>query len=248
MNIFKAEAKKLRGSKILFPIILLPLFSVLFGTMNFAANQAILKDQWLSLWTQVYLFYGLFFLPALIGIVSSYLWRGEHRNKSFSSLLSSPQKLSTIIGAKALLGFLLVFLVQGLILVLYLIAGSFFHFTKPIPSQVFSYLLAASLSSISLIGFQSFLSQKIKSFAPPVAIALVFSFMGVLIFGKVMDGMNLGGVQYLFPMPSLTLSISHLPRKVMEEREILAMIGASFLQFLFFAYLQVGVLKRERKK
>ncbi len=57
------ELMKLRRSRIWLILMILPIISVLIGSVNFYLNQGVLKYEWYSLWSQVSLFYGEFFYP-----------------------------------------------------------------------------------------------------------------------------------------------------------------------------------------
>ncbi|MBM7855327.1 hypothetical protein JOC37_001720 [Desulfohalotomaculum tongense] len=72
-----AEWLKLRHSRIWLVLITLPIISVLLGSINYHFNQGVLQNEWYSLWTQVSLFYGEFFLPILIAICCAYICRIE---------------------------------------------------------------------------------------------------------------------------------------------------------------------------
>lgn len=58
-----AEWLKMRKSYIWSILAALPAVSILIGTANYYANKSVLTNGWYSLWTQVSLFYGEFFLP-----------------------------------------------------------------------------------------------------------------------------------------------------------------------------------------
>lgn len=60
MNLIKIELLKLRRARFWLPLLVLPFLSVVYGSTNFAGNQSVLKQEWLSLWTQVYFFMEVF--------------------------------------------------------------------------------------------------------------------------------------------------------------------------------------------
>lgn len=247
MNIWKAEWKKLKGSKIFLPIFLLPLFSVVFGSLNYLGNVEILKKEWISLWTQVYLFYGMFFLPALIGIICAYVWNGEHKNGNMKLLQGSTQPIGKIVMVKMLVALSLIFLVQSLLFLFYTISGFLIHFESGLPIKLFYYLVLATLLSISLVGMQSYLSLKIKSFAIPVAVALVFSFMGTMTMGKVMDGWSLGILEYIFPLSSITRAMNYYPEEIYGVGDFIQMFVMALILLALFYILQINSLKKQRK-
>ncbi|OUQ85690.1 hypothetical protein B5G50_25620 [Brevibacillus brevis] len=91
-----AEWVKLRRSRIWLVLLVLPVFSTLIGFANYWMNQAILQNGWYSLWTQVSLFYGEFFLPILIAICCSFACRLEHVNRNWNVILTAPVSTPTI--------------------------------------------------------------------------------------------------------------------------------------------------------
>lgn len=91
-----AEFLKLRHSRIGFVLVVLPLISMLIGCLNFYFNQGVLTNGWYSLWTQVSLFYGEFFLPILIAICCAYVCRLEHLNRNWNMLMTSPVSVSSV--------------------------------------------------------------------------------------------------------------------------------------------------------
>ncbi|WP_236683005.1 ABC transporter permease [Streptococcus sp. X16XC17] len=145
---------KLKRSRIWLPIFILPLISVLYGSVNFAANRSVLQREWLSLWTQVYLFYGAFFFPCLIGIICAYIWYSEHKRNSLRLLLTSAFSLSQLIWAKMLLAFGLVLLSQIYFWVLYGISGLLFQFEMSFPLELFFWALITSLFSLVIVSIQ----------------------------------------------------------------------------------------------
>lgn len=181
MTLLKIECLKLRRARLWLPLMILPLLSVLYGSINFAGNQEVLKSQWLSLWTQVYLFYGSFFFPCMIGIVCAYVWYSEHKHNTIKLLLTSAYSLRQIIWAKMIVAFGLVMLSQAYFLVLYSLSGFFFHFTMAYPLELIFWALAASLFSLALIAIQSYLSLVVKSFAPPVALSMLLGLGGFIL-------------------------------------------------------------------
>ncbi|MBF7094600.1 ABC transporter permease [Streptococcus sp. HF-1907] len=181
MTLLKIECLKLRRARLWLPLMILPLLSVLYGSINFAGNQEVLKSQWLSLWTQVYLFYGSFFFPCMIGIVCAYVWYSEYKHNTIKLLLTSAYSLRQIIWAKMIVAFGLVMLSQAYFLVLYSLSGFFFHFTMAYPLELIFWALAASLFSLALIAIQSYLSLVVKSFAPPVALSMLLGLGGFIL-------------------------------------------------------------------
>lgn len=199
MTLFKVEVLKLRRARLWLPLLIMPLLSILYGSLNYAGNQGILQKEWLSLWTQVYLFYGLFFFPCIVGIVCAYIWYGEHKHHNVKLLLTSAYSLRKIIWAKMLVAFVLVMLSQVYFLGLYSLSGLFFHFKMAFPLELIFWALVASCFSIGLVAIQSYLSLVVKSFAPPIALSMLVGILGFLL-----------SVQNIIPELSYVLASSKL--------------------------------------
>lgn len=78
------ELIKIRRTPIWLAFIILPLISSVIGTANYINNIEILKSAWYSLWTQHSLFFCYIFMPPLIGVYASYLWRLEHSGTNWN--------------------------------------------------------------------------------------------------------------------------------------------------------------------
>lgn len=179
-NSISAERLKLKGSMIWLAFFFFPTFSVFLGSVNFSMNQQILTRQWDSLWEQVSIFYGLLFLPMLIAVFSAYEWRLEHLNHNWNTLMTIPMPQRNIFWGKFFIttGFSL--FAQLLFMVLFFLAGSFFHFAKPFPlSDAVHWFLCAWFGSLAVAAMQLFFSMVIRSFAVPVGLGLGFCFLGI---------------------------------------------------------------------
>ena len=119
-----AERKKLRHSLILPACILIPIIPAIMGTFNYLQNLGILKSEWYSLWTQHTLFYASFFFAPLIGLYCSYLWRLEHRNNNWNSIMTAPVPVCCIYFAKLTVILTITLLTQLWTGILYLVNDS----------------------------------------------------------------------------------------------------------------------------
>lgn len=103
INAIRAENIKSRHSNIWVAVIILPLLTAMIGAIIYGINaSANLYDGavWQQLWLQTGLFYGYFFFPILIAICASYLWRLEHTNHNWNSLMTTPLSRPTVFIAK----------------------------------------------------------------------------------------------------------------------------------------------------
>ena len=86
-SLLAAEAIKLRRSSAWVVAVLLPLLAVITGTVNFIMNRESFEG-WISLSSQITLFYSMMFCSLGIALLASTVWRVEHRGTSWQSLLS----------------------------------------------------------------------------------------------------------------------------------------------------------------
>lgn len=128
------------------------------------------------MWLQSVGFYGLFPLAIGIAILGSLVWRVEHRGSNWNALMSSPTPTLRIVVAKALVVAGLTALMQ-VVLVLAVIAIGKLAFGLPgmLPGQHLGIGLLLMLAAVPAAALQSGLSLFLRSFAAPVAIALVAS-------------------------------------------------------------------------
>ena len=244
MKIFLTEFKKLKRSNIILPLLVIPLISIIFGTLNYIMNTALLQKEWISLWTQVYLFYGLFFMPAIIGIICSYLWSGEHKRNNLNLILASGISFNKIIMSKMLVAFCLVLCAQIWLFILYILAGFLCNFTSQFPVEIFALLILASILSSYLIAIQSYISLKITSFAIPVVLALIISFLSLMLA----QNNIVPQLSYVLSNTTISMTMNHLPDIEMSALTIVAMISSCFLITLAFIWLQVRSLAKHLKK
>lgn len=142
------------------------------------SNQGVLSFIWESLWTQHALFLGLFFLPPLIGILCSLLWRMEHTGSNWNLILSlkSPWKL---VKDKLLVASGMSVLCILWIGALYIGCGRAIGLPSAPPAVFYECMLCGAISCAAVSAVQVFLSLVIRSFAVPVGIALAGSAVGI---------------------------------------------------------------------
>ena len=120
----KLELKKIKFTNILLVSLIIPLLASAFGLINYMGNREVLTHEWQSLWTQVSLFYFLFFYIPLIAIVIASLWATEHR-AGLKFIRLSPKKNMAFVGAKLILAFLIICLCQMYFLLLFYLGGKY---------------------------------------------------------------------------------------------------------------------------
>ena len=177
----RAELIKLKRSFIWIVFLILPILSTLMGCFNYLQNIDILTDGWYALWTQATLFYSNFFFPPLIALYCAYLWRLENFNHNRNALMTSPIPISVLYSAQFLAVAVVVLLTQLYVGVLYVISGPAVGMKGLPPAEIFYWLLRGSLGGLSIAALQLFLSSFIRSFAVPIAIALLAGVGGLAV-------------------------------------------------------------------
>lgn len=194
-----AEWLKLRHSRIGWILAALPAISLFIGGANYYFNQSVLQNGWYSLWTQVSLFYGEFFLPVLIAICCAYLCRLEHVNRNWNAVLTAPVSVASVFIAKLAVVSMLILVVQLLFFALYIVAGIGFGLSSPLPDEAMGWILRGWIASISISSVQLGLSVRIRSFAAPIGICLCAVFVGL--------GLYVAKLGMFFPYSLLTVGM-----------------------------------------
>lgn len=181
-NAIKAELIKLRRSRIILIALAIPLVAVITGSYNYYANLAILTPGWVGLWSQITLFYGLFFMTMGIALLAASMWRMEHRGSNWNGLLCTTTRPLTIIIAKTVVLFLLIVIMQLVILVGTWIAGVAFVGLHGVPPVIFCLVaLLVACAGTAVAAWQSLFSMVMRSFAAPLALGFVGTVGGVFI-------------------------------------------------------------------
>ena len=173
-SLLAAEAIKLKRSSAWVVVILLPLLAVFAGTFNFYANREVFSQTWESLTSQMTVFYSMFFCSLGVALLTSTVWRVEHRGTSWNAMRTTPHSPIAVALAKTLVIFVPVLAMQVVFMVLAWISGTFIMGLGPAMPLVFIVAdLLAIVGALPLIAVQSLLSMLMRSFAAPVALAFV---------------------------------------------------------------------------
>ncbi|WP_232698533.1 ABC transporter permease [Brevibacillus daliensis] len=200
-----AEWLKLRHSRIGLILIVMPILSLLIGSANYYFNQGALQHGWYSLWVQISLFYGEFFLPLLIAICCAYVCRLEHLNRNWNVVMTAPVSVASLFLAKLAVVSVLIFIVQVFFIILYFVAGQLLGLSSTFPIEAFGWSLRGWIASISIAAMQLGLSIRIRSFAAPIGISLSAVFLGL--------GMYVTNMGMFFPYSLLTIGIGALSQE-----------------------------------
>lgn len=232
-----AELLKLRHSRIGLVLAVLPVISLLIGCANYYVNQGVLQNGWYSLWTQVSLFYGEFFLPILIAICCSYICRLEHQNRNWNMVLSSPVTVASVYFAKLIVVSILILLAQALFMGLYWLAGTLFSLPGPFPLETIGWTLRGWYASISICALQLGLSLRIRSFATPIGISLCAVFIGL--------GMYVVRAGVFFPFSLLTIGMSVLSQDKLTNAQNILFWLMNMAFIIIFATMSIRRLKNK---
>ena len=174
MNAFSAEMIKLRRSQAWAVVVLLPLIIAGVGTFNTIASGAELAEGWRTLWLRTVVFYGLFPLALGVAVLASLAWKSEHRGGNWNALMSGPVPSTRIAIAKAAAVATLTAIMNIVMLAAVVVLGKVvFSLEGMLPSELFATSALVVVGSLPVAALQSGLSMAIRSFAVPIAIALV---------------------------------------------------------------------------
>lgn len=174
MNAFSAEMIKLRRSQAWAVVVLLPLIIAGVGTFNTIASGAELAEGWRTLWLRTVVFYGLFPLALGVAVLASLAWKSEHRGGNWNALMSGPVPSTRIVIAKTAVVATLTAAMNVVMLAAVVVVGKVvFSLDGMLPSELFATSALVVVGSLPVAALQSGLSMAIRSFAVPIAIALV---------------------------------------------------------------------------
>lgn len=232
-----AEWFKLRHSRIGLVLAVLPIVSLLFGCANYYFNQGVLQNDWYSLWSQVGLFYGEFFLPILIAICCSYICRLEHLNRNWNIIMTSPVSVASVFLAKLIIVSILILFTQGLFMGLYWLSGTLFSLPGPFPVETIGWALRGWYASLSISALQLGLSLRIRSFATPIGISLCGVFIGL--------GMYAANLGIFFPFSLLTVGMSVLSQDKLTDIQNLQFLVVNMAFIIIFTSMSIRRLENK---
>ena len=233
------EMKKLKLRRLLLTILIIPLLANIFGVINYKGNIDVLTNEWQSLWTQVSLFYFMFFLIPLIGIVVSSLWSIEHK-AGLKLIRTSPKKNINFVVTKAFITFVIVAIAQLYFLGLFIFFGKIVCNLPTTNFTLFFYYVGFSIIlSVPIIFIMSALSIKIKSLSIVVLISVGISILGFMLCA-----------QNIFPLLNNIIAISKLALKMnnfsyMYIDEVFYILLIGIIEIIVFLKMSRKFLKYE---
>ncbi|ANY76092.1 multidrug ABC transporter permease [Paenibacillus ihbetae] len=237
IRILSAEWLKLRHSRIGMVLAILPVISLLIGCFNYYFNRSALHNGWYSLWTQVSLFYGEFFLPILIAICCAFICRLEHMNRNWNMILAAPISITNLFVAKLFTVSMMIFAAQAFFMLMYWFAGQLFSIPGPFPKETVLWSLRGWFASISISALQLGLSIRLKSFSTPIGISLCAVFLGIGLYV-----LNLG---MLFPYSLLTIGMGVLSQKGLTFAENIVFMIMNIFFILLLGTWSISRLKHK---
>lgn len=218
----KMERKKLRHSHIWLVFLVIPVIPSVMGAGNYLNNLEILGKEWYSLWTQCSLFYANFFYAPLIALYCAYIWRVEHLNHNWNRLMTMPVPIRDVFLSKLILAMGCTLALQLWVWVLFIIAGKAVGLPGLPPLQILLWLLRGSVGGLAIAALQLVLSMIIRSFAVPIALALMGSILGLLVSN--------GGLGLFWPYSLMLMGMNANKDENMVEN--MAGFGISAVLFL----------------
>lgn len=232
----RTEQKKLRHSHLWLVFLVIPVIPAVMGAGNYLNNLEILKAGWFSLWTQYSLFYSNFFYGPLIALYCAYIWRVEHLNHNWNQLMTMPVPVRDVFLSKLLLALGCTAALQLWIGILFAITGKAVGLTGMPPAEILIWLLRGSVGGLAIAALQLLLSMLIRSFAVPIALALLGSILGLLASN--------GGLGLVWPYSLMLMGMNANKDENMVEN--LAGFGVSVVVFLAL-FTAAGILYLKKR-
>lgn len=232
----KTEQKKLRHSHLWAAFLLIPLLPTVMGAANYVNNLGLLKSEWYSLWTQHSLFYADFFYAPLTALYCSYIWRVEHLNYNWNHLMTMPVSEADVFLSKLLLALRCTIMLQLWMWVLFLAAGKVVGLPGLPDPQILIWLFRGSIGAVAVTALQLVFSMLIRSFAVPIALALLGSVAGLLASNS--------GLGLFWPYSLMLIGMNANKTEDMVSSSL--GFGVSTLVF-FLAFTGFGILWLKRK-
>lgn len=235
----KSESRKLRRSVIWLACFLLPIVPAIMGTGNYQMNLEILKNGWYSLWTQVSLFYAVFFYAPLIGLYAAYLWRLEHFDHNWNTLMTMPVPVRDIFLGKLYILCKVSVCTQLWMILLFFLCGKYAGLPGSIPTDILFWSLRGLFAAFAIGSLQLLVSMVIKNFAVPIGIALMGSIVGNLM-GFINDWLG-----YLCPYSLMQIGMNSNKAEDVLGSTVAVYFASTIFFFLLFTGTAVWILKKK---
>lgn len=176
-TIVEIEMWKLKNSKILWIVILVPAFMVAQGVINFIRYHDLFTGKGQNAWEQLYsqsmIFYVWILFPVLISLVMTLLARIENANQNWKHYLSLPVSREKIYGIKFLIGCALVLVNVFVLIACMLAAGKVIGVQEDIPYEmIFIQPMAAYVAALPIMAVLYALSIRFSHMAVPLGVGI----------------------------------------------------------------------------
>ncbi|APU15649.1 MULTISPECIES: ABC transporter permease [Actinoalloteichus] len=169
-----SEFLKLKRSTSWAVVVLLPVIMVIAGSVSTLAGDGGFADGWHTLWIRSIGFYGMVILSVGIAILASLVWRVEHRNSNWNALMSGPVPTAHVVLGKLAAIAVLAAAMQLVFVATVIVLGRVaFGLPGMLPAEYYVSSVLVIVACVPVAALQSALSTFFRSFAAPVAIALV---------------------------------------------------------------------------
>lgn len=168
------EFLKLKRSTSWVVVIGLPVLMVFLGGMSTIAGEGSFDDGWHTLWVRSVGLYGMAILSVGIAILASLVWRVEHKSSNWNALMSRSVPTSQIIAGKVAAISVLCAAMQIVLVATVVVLGKvLFELPGLLPANYLASSALIVVACVPVAAIQSAFSTFFRSFAAPVAIALV---------------------------------------------------------------------------
>jgi hypothetical protein len=182
MGSLRAEFIKLKRSLSWAVVVLLPMMAVVTGAVNTVVSGQEFEQGWHTLWLRVLVFYGLFPLAVGVAALASLVWRVEHRGGNWNALMGRRVSSAEVVVGKFAVLAVLAGAMQAALVAGVVVAGKLmFGLPGMLPPRYFAVSAVIVLACLPVAALQSGLSMLMRSFAAPVAVALLGATSGVLL-------------------------------------------------------------------
>lgn len=239
-KLLRTEWFKLRKTNIL-PFILLGPIIVFLISFAISVNEPELQGyKYIYAFLNANLAYAVMFLPLITGVLATLICRYEHQAGGWKQLFSLPTTRGAIYMAKFLVVALLLFVMQLLVLVALLAAGTLKGYGEPFPLELVTRgIIGGWLATLPLLALLLWLSTIFHSVAAPFAVNIIFTVPNMMVLNSKY------APYYPWSQPFLMMNLHKEESGLFYAPlgQLSLVIGGSFL--LFFA---AGYIYLQRKE
>lgn len=235
VSIMSSEWYKLRKSKVLSLLLVVPLIVLFIGLSSPLNGIGDGINEWYEKMVVMNLTYAVLFLPLISGVLAGVICRYEHQEGGWKQLLALPVTRGEVFLSKYLLLLFFMFGMQLMYLVSIYLVGMIEGIADPFPMDiVWKSIFGGWLATFPLIALQLWVSISFKSFAAPFAINVIFTLPTILILNS-----ERFGPYYPWAQPFLMMNIGGSVENVffVPWDQVLIVVGGSFFLFFIGGYL-----------